>query len=283
MPSVLQIIPMNAVSWITGCLARVRPPRPLAKPLLQCFVSGFGINLQEAEKPLQSYKSIEDVFTRKLRQGARPIAERLASPADGMIERGGPADGAAAIQAKGLEYSLKELLYGQDHGGIGDQELAFFQTIYLAPHNYHRVHAPFAGAVERIRYIPGELWPVNRTYVPKVPRLFCRNERLVFDFRHPQGARTWVVMVGAFNVGRMVTPLAPQLVTNSMRRQVQPKVVVEEFSPARAVGIGEELGTFMLGSTVIVVYDKLMTAELKPQAVTEPRAVLMGQNLSEQS
>jgi phosphatidylserine decarboxylase len=179
-----------------------------------------------------------------------------------------------------LDYDLRELILG-DEPGHDDLDLAWYQTVYLAPHNYHRVHAPFSGAVTRIAHRPGELWPVNTTFVRRVPRLFARNERLVFEFKLDSGGRAFVVMVGAFNVGRMVTPLAPDLVTNSRTRQLRPKVADCRFDVAKTVLIGDEIGTFMLGSTVVVVFDRAALAGFKLIEAQDNRPVLVGQSLCE--
>jgi len=271
------LIPKNLVSWFVGCVTRSRLLGPLLKSV---FLGLYKLNMDEAEHPASYYPSLEDLFTRALKPGARQIAKPLCSPADGTLARAGAATNGLAVQAKGLDYELKTLVYGQDPVP-SDFDAAWFQTVYLAPYNYHRVHAPVSGDVTALRYIPGQLWPVNQPAVAGVPRLFARNERLTFDFRLPGGGRVWAVMVGALNVGRIVTPLLPDLVTNSASRQLSCKQTEHRFAVPRKLSAGDEIGTFMLGSTVILVFDKVATAALKPVAIADGRPILMGQPLGQ--
>ncbi len=281
-----QLIPKNLLSLLTGYLARLRLPRPLSTYLLKGFASAFNLDMSEAEMPLERYPTIEDLFTRRLKEGVRPIHGPLVSPADGYLAISAPCDTPdLAIQAKGLTYSLSELVTGtpQVPTGIHSEgiDCAWYQTIYLAPHNYHRVHAPFSGRVRLIRYIPGELWPVNIPFVMRIPRLFCRNERLVFECDVLTGGKAWIVMVGALNVGRMITPLKPELVTNALDRQTTPTPSVAQVD--LDLKVGSEIGTFMLGSTVIVVYDaKALSGLGGPETVikeNDNNPVKMGQTL----
>ena len=277
------LLPQNAISYLVGTAVRARLPKVLQTPVNRAFVSAFGLNMAEAAKPLADYESIEEIFTRTLRPNERKISGSYVASADGVLEMSRPTpSGAEAVQAKGLTYSLSELVMGDKSQDIGAR---WFSTIYLAPHNYHRVHAPFSGTVTAIRYIPGRLWPVNKPAVRAVANLFCRNERLVFDFEFAGGAKAWVVMVGAFNVGRMVTRLDPDFVTNAVSRQlaVSNGPTSKTFDVPVALTAGDELGVFMLGSTTVVVLDELARQMLSPREIASPMTIMMGQNLSQQS
>ncbi len=268
------LVPQNIASQTTGWLTRVQLPKPLQNLACKAFAGAFGLDLSEAKEPLTHFRSIEDLFTRELKPGVRPINGPVCSPADGYLARSLPVKDGEALQAKTLTYSVSELVLGKDSGSIADP--SWFHTVYLAPHNYHRVHSPFAGKVTAIRHLPGELWPVNVPFVNRVPRLFARNERLVFDYELEGGGKAWVVMVGAFNVGRMITPLAPELVTNDGHSSMRTKVL----PGGHLVGIGEEIGTFMLGSTVIIVYDSKAHARFKFTERNEPASIKMGEPLT---
>lgn len=246
-----QLVPKNLISLAVGWLARLKLPGPIGRIFVSLFAKAFSLNLAEAEYPIDQYPTIEDLFTRRLKTGARPLHGPLISPADGYLAVSASCEHPGmAVQAKGLSYSLKQLVGLSNNAS---PTFAWYQTVYLAPHNYHRVHSPFAGRVRRLRYIPGQLWPVNVPFVLRIPRLFCRNERLVFEYDLATGGKAWVVMVGALNVGRMVTPLKPELVTNGLARQMNPSET--EVSVDQDLALGAEIGTFMLGSTVILVYD----------------------------
>lgn len=278
----LHVVPKNLLSFFTGTLVRLRIPGSAGQAVVRKFASTFKIDMSEAELPLGAYATMEDLFTRKLKPGARTPVPPVASPADGMLARSAACENGTAVQAKGFTYSLKELVFGPTEDPEREKlELAWQQTVYLAPHNYHRVHAPFAGKVTAVRYLPGELWPVNVPFVLRIPRLFARNERLVFDFEPAFGGRAFVVMVGALNVGRMVTPLLPTFVSNAVARQLGgARAVLHKFEPGKTVAIGDELGTFMLGSTVVIVYDKVALERINLVPNLENRPILMGQPLT---
>ncbi len=269
------LVPQNFISWLTGVLARVRWPRPLRGFVLQGFVDLFKINMDEAQET--GFQSIEDIFTRALKPGSRQIQGGFVSPADGFLVRSEPLREGQGVQAKGLVFGFEELL-GQ---GGGISKASWYFTIYLAPHNYHRVHAPCSGVMREVGHIPGDLWPVNEPFVARIPRIFTRNERVVFRIETQEGGMLWVVMVGAFNVGRMTSPWAPFLTTNSDLGSGSPRARWESLE--KVINVGDELGTFMLGSTVILVLDqdavRARGGEASLLAMTDKTMVQMGQSL----
>lgn len=196
-----------------------------------------------------AYPSYNEFFTRALQPNLRPIANGLydlVSPADGTISALGSFDQGTLLQAKGHTYKVEDLLGGNlelarifQHGR--------FITIYLAPHNYHRVHMPFDGHLQQMIYIPGSLFSVNKTTAENIPNLFARNERIVAIFNTSQG-RMAVILIGAMIVGSMETvwtgPFPPR-----------PGREIKSFSYNNAIFLrrGEEMGRFKLGSTVIVL------------------------------
>jgi phosphatidylserine decarboxylase len=269
------LIPKNLMSYLMGLLSRLPLPFPFSYVLGKLFVTVFRINMIEAEKALRDYRTLEDIFTRRLAPNLRVIRATFCSPVDGTLTQSGMAENQTAIQAKGLTYSLGELVFGT----AGHYDLSWSMTLYLAPHNYHRVHAPVSGKLREIRYFRGELWPVNPPFVKIVPRLFVQNERLVFEIEMAEGI-CYVVMVGALNVGRMVSPFWPEMTSNSSGGIFGKPKDVHQFEIPQLVKAGDELGTFMLGSTVIVVFDKVAQEELTLKALTNGQ-VVMGQALIE--
>ena len=240
----LGLVPKNLLSRLTGVLVKVRWPGPLRIWLMRSFARHFKIRLDEAEYSLEDYASIEDLFTRKLKPGIRPISpEPLIHPVDGVLTLIGPLDKGTLFQAKGITFSLVDFL--KDEELARQFEGGWFATYYLCPTDYHRVHAPFAGRLTSIVHLPGTLWPVNPWSVAHVPRLFAINERLHFIFE-TQWGKAVVAMVGATNVGEMTTPFAGELVTNRARKRA-------EFTLSTEVDKGAELGTFNMGSTVVLV------------------------------
>ncbi|HET7746395.1 MAG TPA: archaetidylserine decarboxylase [Vicinamibacteria bacterium] len=253
-------------------IADLRLPRPVLRQLIAAWVRAYKVDLSEIADPVDSYPTFNAFFTRRLREGARPIARErgtIVSPTDsrvnsiGAIPAGGRLD-----QVKGRSYLVEKLL--------GDPaEAALFAsgvhaTLYLSPAMYHRVHSPVDGRVRAWRYIPGRLFPVNVMAVRHVDGLFTVNERVVVHIDSEEFGRVAVIMVGAANVGRM-TLAFHHLVTN---RGGPPALIVppEPIPIAR----GEELGAFNLGSTVV-----LLVAEPRLHAadVVEGDLVRMGQAL----
>jgi len=276
-----RILPLNALSWVTGKISETALPAALQTPLNKGFAKIFGIDIDEAEKSIEEYPSIEDFFTRKLKAGARPISGELCSPADGILSISGLAENATAIQAKGLTYSLKDLMFGE-HGPEAEAiSLKFWATIYLAPHNYHRVHSPITARLSTIRYFPGELWPVNSPSVGFTPRLFTRNERLVFELETAKGT-LYLAMVGALNVGKMTTPFLPAFATNGSPLKTESAQVFVLDEPV-SIKAGQELGTFLLGSTVIIAFDEALAKGYRISKAWPARPIRMGEALGHQA
>ena len=273
--TVLSLLPRNLISVVVGWIVRLRLPTPLARPLITSFVKFFGIDVSEAEMSLDSYSTIEDVFTRRLRPGLRPIDGALVAPADGMWTYSAPVTNGTALQVKGFAYPVSELVYGSEPVPRSELQAAWAMTFYLAPHNYHRVHVPISGTLEHVRYIPGDLWPVNETFVRLVPSLFTKNERLVFRIRITGGGYVDAVMVGAFNVGRMTTPFLPDFASNTFRRGRPMRVAID-----KPIAVGDELGTFMLGSTVVLIFSDEACRRFRPIEVHEKRPSRMGERLT---
>jgi phosphatidylserine decarboxylase len=267
-----------------GILVRLKFPAPLRRALNRQFARLFKLDLSEAALPLESYHTIEEVFIRTLKTDARRWVSGLSSPADGTVLYSAPlAAGARALQVKGITYSVNELIYGSgtQHSTADSWQPHWFTTVYLAPHNYHRVHTPLAGTLTCIRYIPGTLWPVNERFTRLIPGLLCQNERLVFELTTPKGGKMAIVMVGAYNVGRILSSHAPELTTNTSVRQLRgcSKGLVREKIVAIPLATAAELGIFMLGSTVVVVSDEATTQDYAPRQINSPELIKVGESL----
>jgi phosphatidylserine decarboxylase len=273
----LYILPKNLISYLTGVLVRVKLPRRIQFWINQRFVKLFKIDMSEAEKTLKEYRTIEDVFTRALKEDIRPIQSEFCSPCDGTLAMAGPIEGDTAIQAKGHLYDASELVTGTSRAAHMST-LRHFVTLYLAPHNYHRVHSPVAGKILNIYYLPGELWPVNDMSIQNVPKVFTRNERLSFEIETENGGRCFLVMVGAFNVGRMRSPFIENFHSNDSFFKPGRYRHLELQEP-QAIAIGEEIGTFMLGSTVVLVLDQTFVSKHKPVTNSQPKNIKLGESI----
>ncbi len=273
-----KFFPTVLISWLTGIFARARFPLLIQGQLNQWFVSFFSIDMSEAGENLAHFRSIEDLFIRRLRPGLRPVAsEPLVSPCDGTVSmcRSLDADG-QLIQAKDFLYSPTELL-GLDGGHSSPP--ASYGTIYLAPHNYHRVHSPVDGRIMSVTYIRGELWPVNRLFVQKMPKLFVRNERAIFAIDTSCGGRIWLAMVGALNVGRIRINALANFETNGAERRFQSSRGIDCHILNLAINKGDEIGAFLLGSTVVMVMDREAEKCVGKMQYPENTPIILGQPL----
>ncbi len=226
----LHLLPKYLMSRTARALASIPLPAPLRPLCYRTYATLTGADLTGMQGTLRDYRNLRAFFQRPLQASARPIAQGpLVWPCDGRIVTSGPIDGDRIPQIKGVDYTLAELL--------GDVELAAAlrggtqATIYLAPADYHRVHAPFAAAITATRALPGALFPVNPPAVRAIPRLFARNARLVFRCQLPDGRIAAVVMVAAL------------MVTDSSVSCPVPG----------AVERGDEIGRFGFGSTVVAI------------------------------
>lgn len=253
--SAWRISPQRALSDVIGWGADRSLPALVRQPLLRAFVEKYGIDMSEAEKPLKAYMGLQDVFTRRLKPGARPIdgaPDAVVAPADGRLVEVGTVDRGTLVDAKGRSYTLAGLL--------GDSEAAealeggTFATIYLSPRDYHRVHTPVAGRITSWCHVPGTLFPVNEKSVAREPALFSKNERFVTMIESEAGPAA-VVMVAAVGVGHMTASFDPDVATHQdgfSDGMVQRK----RFASPLPIARGGEVGIFNLGSTAIVVFAK---------------------------
>ncbi len=253
-------VPKRLLSRMTGMGMRV-PLGPLAGWLIPFFARLFKIDVAAAEFPPREYRSFDHFFTRRLKSGLRPIEGPFVHPADSQLTENGSVLAGQLVQAKGWSYELAEFL--------GDEALAkayesgSFVTYYLCPADYHRVHSPLSGQLVSARHIPGLLWPVNSWSVTNIRRLFNLNERVVLNFQSEQGPWS-LVLVGATNVGHMTIAPDPSIITNRWMWHMPSD---RTYSPPLEVQVGDELGTFHLGSTVICVYSWQIPQLLKPKSV----------------
>jgi len=245
-------LPQGALSRAMGHLADTPIPRPLRPAVLGGFARATGIDLAEADRPLAEYRSLDEFFVRRLRQGVRSWPAdpaTLGSPVDGVIGELGTVCDGRLLQAKGRDYSVAALLDDATQAARFDG--GAFLTLYLSPRHYHRIHSPAAGSIRQVRHVPGALLPVNRPAVEQIPELFPRNERVVC-YLDAQPGRIAVVAVGAYNVGRIEVLFGGGWRTNRAGAAVTDHVI----EPPHAVGRGDEILVFHLGSTVVLLFER---------------------------
>ena len=243
------LLPKKALTAFAGFVAAAQWGG-MTTSLIQWFVKRYQVNMAEAANPdIASYASFNEFFTRPLKAGARPLAAAdFICPVDGAISQLGPIQKDQIFQAKGHHYSSTALV-GGDAALAAQFDNGSFATIYLSPRDYHRIHMPCDGRLTRMIYVPGDLFSVNPTTARGVPGLFARNERVVCVFESDHGPFV-LTLVGATIVGSMATVWHG--VVNPPRR---PDVCEWHYEPgAVSLRKGEEMGRFLLGSTVVMLF-----------------------------
>lgn len=267
------LFPHHFVSRFTFWLTRLETP--LKNPAIRLFIRAFDVDMSESEhQSAENYISFNKFFTRKLIAGARPIDSNensITCPADGRISQITEYHDGQVIQAKGQNFSMAQLLGGDNNYGTLCQS-GHFATIYLSPQNYHRVHMPFDGELVEMIYIPGRLFSVAPYSAEVIKGLYSRNERVASIFKTKIGYMA-VVMVGAVNVAAiemawegLVTPPHGKNITRKTYSNIELKK-------------GDELGIFNMGSTAIIAFEAnkvVWNNNLQVQQVVQ-----MGQTLGE--
>ena len=223
----------------------------LTPRLIRWFVRKYGVDMSEAENPdITSYTSFNDFFTRPLKIGARPLAAAdFICPVDGAISQFGAIDDEHILQAKGHRFTATELV-GGDTALAAKFRHGSFANLYLSPRDYHRLHMPCDGTLTRMIYVPGALFSVNPVTARGVPKLFARNERVVCVFESPDYGAFAMVLVGATIVGSIATMWHG--VVNPMRTGKMSEWTYADQNIA--LKKGEEMGRFLLGSTIVMLF-----------------------------
>lgn len=243
------IAPQHALTSFAGWMGN-NETSWLKNMLIRYFIKRHGVNMSDAilEDPYQ-YPSFNQFFTRLLKPEKRPIVmgqNEIACPVDGIVSQIGKIHHNALLQAKNVDFTLKNLLGGSEKLAKVFED-GNFATFYLAPKDYHRVHMPFAGKLKETIYVPGNLFSVSQTTAQHVPNLFTRNERLIALFDTDHGPMA-VILVGAMLVGRIQTIWHGKTHSNT--------IVKESFGNSLSLAKGQEMGHFQMGSTVIVLFAK---------------------------
>lgn len=252
------VLPKYLLTSLVYRLSRIRSAR-IKNALINRFIRMYDVDTSEIERPVPNgFTTFNDFFTRELNEAARPIdghTSSVVSPADGTVSAAGTIEHRQIFQAKGKRYSLHDLLATnlQDADEFIDGS---FATIYLAPYNYHRVHAPIAGELTSMRYVPGDLFSVNAATVSFLPQIFCRNERLICHFATKVGTVA-VIFVGALNVGSISTPWTGEI--RPTKRGIGEELSLSDAAD-RQIGKGDLLGWFNMGSTVITLLPRSAVA-----------------------
>lgn len=217
------------ISRLTGKFAQSRASRHF----IPKFAKIYGIPVQDAEKDINQYNSLNEFFTRRLKPGLRPVSDlpdTLVSPVDALITGIGSIEDGLILNVKGQDYTIAELLNHSPH--LEKYKHGFYFVLYLSPTDYHRIHTPVAGEMVESEHIPGKVYPVNDFGLRHMKRVLSRNERLITYIRHTLG-EVAVVKVGAMNVSSI--------------KYTEPRAKTWER--------GQDLAYFEFGSTVVLLME----------------------------
>lgn len=247
-----QILPHVQINKLAKKIAHCNI-RWIKNLLIYFFIKKYKVNLQEAaESNPFAYKNFNDFFTRELKSNARSINHDLntiISPCDGYITQYGEINQRALIQTKTYKLPVKDLLAINLH----DNQIFIngkFITIYLAPHNYHRIHMPITATLKKMIYVPGKLFSVNPKIVDQIPNIFTINERVISIFDSEIG-RFAIILVGAMIVGNIVTSWHGEVIPDQYKT-----IQTWDYNNKNLIlKRGNEIGLFKLGSTVIMLFE----------------------------
>ncbi|RLA33167.1 MAG: phosphatidylserine decarboxylase [Gammaproteobacteria bacterium] len=247
-----KLLPRLALTALVFRLARIRTTG-IKNFFIRQFVGIYKVNVEEVKQSVpDDFATFNDFFIRELVASARPIdaaSESIVSPADGTVSAAGKIDRDRIFQAKGLHYTLTDLLATDIDDATRFVDGAF-ATIYLSPSDYHRVHSPVSGELIAARYVPGDLFSVNEATVAYLPNLFTRNERLICHLQTVNGPIV-VILVGALNVGSINTRWSGDL--RPRKKGVVDNIDIATKGESTQLKKGDLIGWFNMGSTVIVL------------------------------
>ena len=295
MSAVIPLLPKDDLSYWVGRLVHQPLPESLRISAMRAFAKAYNIDLAEAEKPLEDYRSIGDLFTRKLKDDVRPIGSGLVHPCDSKIAEAGVIQNGKITQVKGIEYHVPALLQNDEMASrfTGGS----YVTYYLCPTDYHRVHTPLDLTIEWVGHIPGAFWPVNSWSVRNVDQLYSINERVAMVFRTNEGESLALVMVAATNVGSISISFDDRINTEVRPKGRKKSEYVyggdtfhsskEPVAPSKHEPVhlkkGDEVGVFSMGSSVVMLLDKTLSERFgfTEQGLSQLRekAVKLGQTV----
>ncbi len=243
----------NIISTTFGKFASKKFSPPIQKFINNSYVKLLGLDMSEFNSP-SSYPTLNALFTRKLKRERDFNRDEniLISPSDSLITDCGVIKKDRLTQIKGMSYNFKEMISNNFEKESVEKIIdGLFINFYLSPKDYHRYHSPCDMQVTKLIYIPAKLYPVNRRYLTTKRNLFIENERVILECFDKRGKLFFMVFVGALNVGKMVINFEPRVETNAKEL----KRMIFNYDTIY-LKKGEEIGTFMMGSTIVMLFEK---------------------------
>ena len=240
----------NLISQYFGKFAKTQFPSIIQRIINNGYVKFLGLNMSEFKNP-KFYKSLNLLFTRELEIPREINTDKnvVISPTDSLITECGAVKDDTALQIKGMEYSVEELLTYHCSANFDKVKNGSFMNFYLSPKDYHRYHAASDFKLKKLVHVPGKLYPVNLKYLNKELDLFVQNERVILECEN-NGKLFYMIFVGALNVGQMVFEFEPRVETNTNAQELK----VYEYENLE-ISKGDCLGYFKMGSTVVMIWE----------------------------
>ena len=264
------LVPKKILSYVVSKVAVLK----ISKKIIPLYINYYKVETEPIAKNLDDFSSLRDFFIRKYKEDSRPISKDedvIISPVDGTITQLGQIKENTLLQAKGLTYSLDELLF-LNHKYIKRFQDGKFITIYLSPRDYHRIHMPVTGIIQEVQYIYGSLYPVSQNFARFLPKLFVKNKRVI-SYIYFNSAICALVKIGALNVGSIRLNFIQDLPKSNLFCQKGYKI----YNPAIKLCKGDEIGWFDFGSTILMLFENTKVSFYKD--LKENHYIKMGQPL----
>jgi len=251
----------SAISQGFGKFANKEFPKWFQKIVNSSYVGLMGLDMSDFN-PSSSYKSLNALFTRKLKEDRKYSlkAQDFISPCDSFVSECGTITEDYALQIKGMRYKCADFIgdkFSDEEKNIVND--GTFLNFYLSPKDYHRYHIPTNLKVIKAVHIPGKFYPVNMPSLKKRLNLFIENERVVILCETTSGERFYMILVSALNVGVMQVSFEPKIQTNAIATTPQSYNFENLF-----MNKGDDFGCFEMGSTIIILAQKdMLSLEVK--------------------
>ncbi|MFC1752010.1 archaetidylserine decarboxylase [Thermoproteota archaeon] len=251
----LQLLSCTLIKWLSA----IPIPRLIREPIYILFSKALGISIDETLGQLSDFKTMDAFFTRPIKPELRPISlseTSLISPVDGTISQFSMFPTPEPLGVKGYPLDCEKLIPFPLNKRFTQGSAC---VVYLSPKDCHRVFSPINGRIISHCHIAGTHYPVRPPYPDRIPGLYIKNERVAIVIDSDYGLIA-LVMVAALNVGNISLEYFPEFRSDIKRSKswgsCTKTVSYHTLTDKVFVSKGERLGTFHLGSTVILLTEK---------------------------
>jgi phosphatidylserine decarboxylase len=210
--------------------------RPSSKKKIKPFIENYKLDVKEFLDPVESFKSFNDFFIRKLKKEARPInaIDTVAIiPADGRYLFYPNVEKADGFVVKGKKFTLEKLIGNKELANVFKEGSLIIAR--LCPLDYHRYHFPLDCLPKETHLINGPLYSVNPLAIKQNVELLAENKRTYTLLETKNHGKVLYMEVGATSVGS----------------------IHQTYKPNDWVKKGDEKGYFSFGgSTLILLFEK---------------------------